>query len=244
MGAGADVAVTPVYRVLAAGAPAGARFVGVVHQRSPLAAFVALGSPLRHPADLAGARVAASTIPWFDHEYRAGLEVLGLAPGPVVPAHADGTRPSLVAGEVDVIGSWAESRAVLRRRATVPVRSIAFGPPVYTMGLLAADSLAPELVARLVAGLAEAYLQQRRHPDAGLAELCRRFPRVAPADALEEWALLDPYLFGDAPPLSMDADRWHDTLAHATRAHGFPPPALDEVCRPELLRPTPALWSK
>lgn len=236
-GTAADFAVAGVHTVLASlhrGEPAG-RFVAVVHQRSPLAAFVAVDSVLRSPRDLAGRRVAASTVPWFDHEYRAGLAALGLEPGPVVAPHADGTRPSLATGEVDVIGSWAESVAPLRRRAGMAVRPIAFGPDVYTVGIVADASVPPAVAARMVRALSAAYVDQRRRPGTGLDELCRRFPSVPPADVVEEWSLLDPYIFAGGRPLAMERGRWSATIAHAAATHGFAPPVVADVCREALL---------
>ena len=233
-----DFALAAVHSRLAAAGRASprSRFVAVVHQRSPLAAFVPLASPLRHPADLSGRRVAASTVPWFDHEYRQGLLDLGLAPGPVVPPHPSGERPSLAREEVDVIGSWVESIGPMRRRAGIPVRSIPFGPPIYTTGVTAADGVPAGVVERTLAALVEAYAQQRRRPDLGVDDLCRRFPKVAAADAVEEWGRLDDYVFGaGVPALSMDAGRWRATLDHGARAHGFTGIQLEAVCRPELL---------
>ena len=220
---------------LAAGRDLGSRFVAAVHQCSPLAAFVALESPLRRPADLDGRRVAASTVPWFDHEYRQGLLDLCLRPGPVIQPHPSGQRPSLATGDVDVIGSWAESIAPLRRRAGIPVRSIAFGQPIYTTGVVAADRLAAGVVERMLTALGEAYAQQRALPTIGAGDLCRRFPKVAATDAVEEWGLLAPYLFGHGPALAMDSRRWQDTLAHGARAHGFTGVALSGLCRGQPL---------
>ena len=220
---------------LAGGRTPGSRFVATVHQCSPLAAFVTLDSPVRRPSDLAGRRVAASTIPWFDHEYRQGLLDLGLVPGPVIQPHPSGERPSLATGEVDVIGSWAESIAPMRRRAGVPVRSIAFGQPIYTTGVVAADGLPAGVVEHMLAALAEAYAQQRDLPGLGVGDLCGRFPKVVAADAVEEWGLLDSYIFGDGPALAMDAARWRATLEHGARAHGFAGVALDVLCRTEAL---------
>ena len=214
--------------------------MAVLHQRSPLAAFVAVDSPLRVPADLGGRRVAASTAPWFDLEYRAGLELLGVEPPVRVPPHPSGERLSLAAGDVDVIGSWAEAVAVIRRRAGLPVRAIPFGPPVYTTGLVADDSVPAGVVVRTVDALVDALHHQRRDPTAGLAELCRAHAGVDADAALEEWAVLDEYLFAGGRPTAMDEARWHATAEHATRTHGFPPVPLADLCRTELLR-APAL---
>lgn len=211
------------------------RFVAVVHQRSPLAAFVPLDSPLRWPADLAGARVAASTAPWFDLEYAAGLEALGLDPPVVVHRREDGVPMSLADGEVEVIGSWDEAIAVIRRRAGVPVRSIPFGPGVYTTGVVAADTVGRDVAARMVEALRAAFEQQRTDPELGLEELCRRHPAVDPDGALEEWAVLEDYVFAGGQPLAMTGTQWEATIAHAVRTYGLSPVSVGEVCREELL---------
>ena len=234
-----DFAVTAVQARLTARARrperAQPRFVAVVHQRSPLAGFVPLDSSLRWPADLAGARVAASTAPWFDLEYAAGLEAMGLDAPVVVHRREDGVALSLAEGEVDVIGSWDEAIAVIRRRAGVPVRSIPFGPAVYTTGVVAADTVAPHVAARMVEALRAAFEQQRADPELGLEELCRRYPAVDPDSALEEWAVLEDYVFAGGQPLAMTGVRWEATIAHAARTYGLVPVAVGEVCRQELL---------
>lgn len=217
---------------------AGSRFVAVLHQRSPLAAFVREDSPLRWPSDLAGARVAASTAPWFDDEYRAGLEALGLGLPVVVARREDGVRLSLAEGEVDVVGSWDEAVAVIRRSTGVPVRSIPFGPQVYTTGVVAAEHVPADVAARMVTALRAAFEQQREVPEQGLDELCRRYPAVDPDGALEEWGVLDDYLFATGQPLAMTADQWEATIAHAVRTYGISPLPGAEVYCEELLTAT------
>lgn len=236
----ADFAVSAVQARLRARARrperSGPRFVAVLHQRSPLAAFVREDSPLRWASDLAGARVAASSAPWFDHEYRAGLEALGLGAPVVVPRREDGVRPSLAEGEVDVIGSWDEAIAVIRRSAGIPVRSIPFGPPVYTTGVVASDRVPADVVARMVTALRAAFEQQREDPEQGLDELRRRHPAVDPAGALEEWAVLENYIFATGQPLAMGDAQWEATMAHAARTYGIAPQAVGEVSRRDLVR--------
>ena len=241
-----DFAVAAVHALLTARARRPERphprFVAVVHQRSPLAAFVPLDSPLLGPADLAGARVAASTAPWFDLEYAAGLEALGLDPPVLVPRREDGVPLSLAEREVEVVGSWDEAIDVIRRRAGVPVRSIPFGPAVYTTGVVAADTVAPEVAARMVEALRAAFEQQRTDPQLGLEQLCRRYPAVDTDGALEEWAVLKDYVFAKGQPLAMTRAQWEATVAHAVRTHGVAPVRVGEVCREELLAtssPTP-----
>jgi ABC-type nitrate/sulfonate/bicarbonate transport system substrate-binding protein len=236
---GADLALGSVQYLVAArarlGRPTGVRFVAALHQRSPLAAFVPEDSLRRVPADLAGARVACSTAPWFDAEFRAGMEYLGVAPPLHVGPGPLGTRPSLARREVDAIGSWEDAVAVVRERAGIPVRAIPFGPDVYTTGLLAADSLPGEVVGRVAAALAAALVAQRERPDAGVAELCARFPTVAPGRVAEEWSVLTRYLFGPEGPGAMRADQWAATLEHTARVQGLPRLDVGEACREDLL---------
>lgn len=241
----ADFAVAAVQSNLTARArrpeAAHPRFVAVVHQHSPLAAFVPLGSRLRWPSDLAGARVAASTAPWFDHEFRAGLEAMGLGPPHVVPRREDGVPWSLVDGEVDAVGSWEEAIAVIRRRAGTDVRAIPFGPRVYTTGVVAEDRVPAEVVTRMVSALRAAFEEQRSAPHLGLDALCRRFPGVDPGAALEEWGILVDYVFAGGRPLAMTAEQWERTIAHAARTHGIVPLAVDQVCRTDALLAMPAM---
>ena len=246
MGDGAaDLAVGSVHGVLAARAatarPPKVRFAAVLHQRSPLAAFVPIDSPLTTPVDLTGARVVRSNAPWFDAEYRAGLEHLGLGPPLHVGPNPLGTRPSLARGEVDAVGSWEDGIAVVRQRAGIPIRAIPFGPEVYTTGLLAADSLPSEVVERVVRSVAGALVALRLRPDLGVASVCERIPGVGPDRVAEEWAVLSRYLLGPGEPLVMQADRWEATLRHAERVQGFAAVDVGLVCREELLAaPAPA----
>ena len=242
---GAELALSSAHYLLGArarlGRPPGVRFVAVAHQRSPLAAFVPVDSPRREPADLAGARVACSTAPWFDAELRAGLEYLGIAPPVHVGPNALGTRPSLARGEVDAVGSWEDAVAVIRERAGIPVRAIPFGPDVYTTGLVASDSLPAEAAAAAASAFAAALAAQRAHPDVGVAELCARFPSVGAERIGEEWSVLSRYAFGAGAPGTMRVDRWEATVRHGARVQGFPVVDVAEVCREELLTaPAPA----
>ncbi len=216
-------------------APIGARFVAVVHDRSPLAAFVAGDSPLRHPQDLGGRRVASSTAPWFNTEYQSGLRRLGLAPAVLVGPSGPGARPSMVRGEVEAIGSWHEAVTVIRRRAEMPVRAIPFGADIYVTGLVAADTVEPEVVQSTVEAFSDAMEQQRDNRILGLDDMCQRHSSLDPAAVSEEWSVLSTYL-GPSRPGLMDTSRWEATLAHASQTHGFSPAPVAEICRGELLR--------
>lgn len=235
----ADFALTSAHYYLLARSRLGrelpARFVAVVHDRSPLAAFVAADGPLHAPRDLAGRRVAASTAPWFDDEYQMGLRLLGLAPAVHVAPSPSGERPSMVDGEVDVIGSWDEAIVVIRRRAGLAVRAIAFGPDIYSTGLIVRDGVSPDVVGRTVQAFSDALRRQVQDPTPGLDELCRRFPILQHSDVLEEWSILSRYLNAERPGV-MEADRWSDTLAHAAETHGLAAPEVSEVCYEALLR--------
>lgn len=218
-----------------ASGPVGSRFVAVVHERSPLAAFVALDSPLQHPQDLGGRRVAASAAPWFDLEYQAALRRLGLAPAVHLGPSPTGERASMVRGEVEAIGSWAEAIPVIRRRAEMPVRAIPFGPDIYTTGIVALDRIDADVAGRVVDAFSEAVQHQRQNPAAGLDELCRRHPTVDADAALEEWSILSGYIDAARPGL-MDQARWQRTLEHLCRTHGLAPVTVEEVCRVDLVR--------
>src|SRR5215831_1522195 len=58
--------------------PFRARFVGAIHQTSPLAALVAADSEMTEPADLAGKRLAGSSLPWLIREAMAVLTARGI----------------------------------------------------------------------------------------------------------------------------------------------------------------------
>lgn len=239
---GADFALTSVYYYLAARQQLGgrlrARFVAVVHQRSPLAAFVPLESPLEHPADLGGVRVAGATPAWFQSEYQGRLVELGLQPAVVVPV-GDGDRPSLARGEVDVIFSWAEAMPLIRQSAGIPVRSIPFGADIYATGLVAADDVAPGVVSRMVQALRAALEQQRRQPSLGIAELCARLPSVGPDRVREEWVMLNNQVLVGDECLTMHSQRWVATIEHVCRTHGFDILPVVDVVRADMLQ-TPA----
>ncbi len=236
---GADFALTSVYYYLSARqqmhGDLPVRFVAVVHQRSPLAAFVPLDSPLEHPGDLHRVRVAGSTPRWFQAEYQGRLGELGLEPAVVVPL-LSGDKPSLARGEVDVIFSWAEAIPLIRQSAGIPVRSIPFGADIYTTGLVATDGVPSDVVTRGVEALRAAFERQRRQPSLGVAELCTRFPGVGADRVSEEWDTLDNFVFARDDCLAMDLDRWVATIDHASRTHGFDPAPIHNVVRAELLR--------
>lgn len=233
-----DACVTTVRSLLSAddgGFPAPARFIAVVHQRSPIAAMVAAGSELHRPADLGGRRLAVSRFGWFLAEFEAALTHAGVGLPALVAVPATDAQAPLRRGEVDMIASWSELVAWTRRRAGIAVRPVAVGPPVYTTGLAVTDTMPGEVAGRLRAAFAEALAQPRDAVAVGLAECGERAPQVPATDVLEEWDLLHPNVLSSAGPGTMTAARWSDTLDWAASFHGLARLAIEDLCRTELL---------
>ena len=222
---GSDLCLTSVVHYLTAWSqtgPPAARFVAVVVQRSPMAGLVAADSGLTEPAHLSGRRLGGPPGSRMVSDFQASLRRLGLAPAVVVPTGYGAAPAALGRGEGDVVADFADLVPRTRRQAGVQVRAIPLPLDVYASGLVAADRLPDELVGRMVAAVSEALEHQRRHPEAGLAELLRRYPDVDAAEALEGWALVEPNVFTGPPPGAMDPARWAATVAFLTEAHGFP----------------------
>lgn len=240
---GADFCLTSVTHYVRARAQSGdlaARFVSVVVRRSPMAAFVAADSPLAAPADLGGRRLGGSPDSGLVAEYRAGLAALGLDPPVLVRLDYGRAPAALATGEIDAVCDFVDLMPRVRRQAGVPVRAIPLGTEVYSSGLVAADRLPPELVARMQAAVAAALERQRVYPAAGLPELARRYPEADPAEALEGWSLAEPNIFTGAPPGSSDPAGWVATVAHLAAAHGLPEPEPETVYRRELIGASPS----
>jgi len=240
---GSDFCLTSVTHYLTARAQAGplaARFVSVVVRRSPISGFVPAGSPLATPADLAGRRLGAPEGSRMAAEFNAGMAVLGLAPAELVAVN-EGTPPAAMArGEVDLVCEFVDLLPRIRRQAGIDVRAVPLGLDVYSSGLVAADRLPDELVARMQAGLAAALEAQRADPEAGLGELYLRYPDADPLEALEGWALAEPNIFTGPPAGSSDPETWGRTIAYVAGAHGLPAPAPETVYRPTLVDVTPS----
>jgi NitT/TauT family transport system substrate-binding protein len=236
---GADFCLTSVAHYLTARArvpgPLPARFVSVVVRRSPMAALVPAGSALTTPADLAGRRLGGPAGSRLVAEFRAGMAELGLAP-PELVALDYGLAPAAMArGEVDMVCDFADLLPRVRRQSGIAVRVVALGLDVYSSGLVAADRLPDELVARMQAAVAAALEHQRHNPEAGLDELARRYPGADPLEALEGWALAEPNIFTGPPTGSSDAATWARTIIHVAGAHGLPAPDPETVFRSELV---------
>ena len=212
-----------------------ARFVSVVVRRSPMAGLVPADSSLRSPEDLAGRRLGGPEQSRLVAEFRAGMAELGLAP-PELVALDYGLAPAAMArGEVDMVCDFVDLLPRVRRQAGVAVRAVPLGLDVYSSGLVAADRLADEVVARMQAAVAAALEAQRQDPEAGLDELARRYPDADPLEALEGWALAEPNIFTSSPLLSSDPKTWARTVTHIAGAHGLPAPQPDTVYRTSLV---------
>lgn len=222
---GSDFCLTSVTHYLTARAQFGtlpARFCGVVVRRSPMAGIVATASGLSSPTDLTGRRLGGPPEGRLVAEYQAALARLGAGPSVVVPMDYGAAPAALGRGEVDVVADFVDLLPRVRRQAGVAVRAVPLPVDVYASGLVAADRLPDDLVARIVSALTDALEHQRRDRRAGLAELARRYPDVDGGEALEGWALVEPNIFTGVEPGSMDPLVWDATTAFLTEAHALP----------------------
>ena len=235
---GSDFCLTSVTHYLTARAQSGdlpARFVSVVVRRSPMSAFVRADSPMATPADLAGCRLGAPEQAKLVNEFRAGMAALGLAPPELVPFDYSLGPAAMARGEVEMVCDFVDLLPRIRRQAGVAVRPLPLRLDVYSSGLVAADRLPDELVARMQAAIAAALEAQRADPKSGLDELARLYPDADPLEALEGWSLAEPNIFNGATPGSADPDTWARTITHLAGAHGLPAPEPDTVFRRELV---------
>ncbi len=232
-----DFCLTSVHHYLTARAQESdlaCRFVAVVVQRSPLAAIVAEDSPLRQPADLAGATVGAGPASPFTAELLWTLERLGLGAPQIVPMEGEESRAALARSEVDAVVDLVDGLPRVRRLAGIAVRPIPTGLEVYASGLVAGDHVPLETAWQMRNAVARALEAQRDDPETGMPELRRRYPEADEHDALEGWRLLAPYIFNGAAPGSMNGARWEQTISHLCAARRLAPPAPETVYQPEF----------
>ena len=235
-----DFCLTSIHHYLSAWAEDGdlsARFVAISVQRSPIAAVVLDGSPLRELGDIAGRRLAGSPTGSFTVEFLASLAEQGIDPPELVTVPGADARTAVVNGEADLFVEFVDALPRLQRLAGVPLRAIPAGLDIYSSGLVAADRLSHDTVARMRDALASALRRQREDPSAGLDELCRRYPDVVPGEAIEGWRVLEPYVFAGGEPGAMDAGKWERTLDVLTAARRLSRPDPERVYRPEFATP-------
>ena len=233
----ADFCLTSVAHYLTARAESAdipARFVAVVSQRSPMAGIVAADSGISEPRHLARCRVGGPPDGRLLAEYRAALRRLGVPPSELVPMPYEDAPAALGRGEIEVVPDFADLLPRVRRQAGIPVRAVAFRTDVYASGLVAADRLPLETVARMRDAVVAALEEQRRDPHWGLDALLARHPDVDPADALEGWRLAEPIIFTGAQPGSMEPHRWEEAFAYTSAALELPWVPADSAFRFEF----------
>ncbi len=238
----AELALTGVAYVLAAQSEAAGRlpvrFVATAHQRNPIAGVVREDSGLRSCEDLAGARAARWSIPWYTQEYAGAMDHLGLD-APVIVDVPGNLDQALGAGEIDVIPTWMDM-TLYHLDAGFDVRAIGLDIPVYSTGLVAADRVPLDVVHRVRAAFAAGHELQREQPELGMAGFRRRFPDISEEHARANWDLYAPYAFDAVAPGSMDAGRWQETIDYMARTHGVATLPAEQLYRPELLTPAVA----
>lgn len=212
-----------------------ARFVSALHQRSPVGAIVAATCDISVPEDLAGRRIGRSdTTGWLADEAAAALAERGVGAPSVVPLGRLDGPAALARGEIDAVATFVDASVRVSAKGGVETRPVHVGLDMYASGLVAGDHVPADVVVRMNAAVAAAFEQQRERPEAGVTELCERFPETAPDHASASWALLAPYVFTGPAVGTMKAACWRDTISWLVRVHSLSDPGGIRVYRPEL----------
>lgn len=236
----AEFCLTSVHHYLTAEREYGhlpARFVAIAVQRSPVCAAVPADSSLSEPGDLAGRRVAGGD-PNHVLELMQTLRTMDLDPPVPVRPEAESAHAALAAGEVDALVSFVDGLPRARRLAGLDLRAVLVGAAIYSSGLVAGDHVDRDVAARMRAALVAAYQRQREDPTAGLQALCDRYPDTRPAEAVEGWQLIEPYVFADGEPCTMSAQRWQATVDHLLAARTLPAHIGQSLYDPEFADPS------
>ncbi len=233
----ADFAVSGVAYLLAAQSELGGRlpvrFVGISHQRNPITAIVNADSDLYTPEDLPGKRAVRWSMPWFTQEFVGALAYLGLG-APEIVERSENLDAALAHGEIDVMPTWMDM-TLHHRKPEYAFRTIPLDIDVYTTGLIAADRLPLELVARFRDAWMAGHELQREQPEMGIAGFMRHYPDVSEGHIVNNWSLFEPYAFDRVPAGSMNADRWRTTIEHTALTHGLSVVPEERFYRPELV---------
>lgn len=234
-----DIAVTGISYLLAAQAEAGtsvgARFVAALHQRSPIAGIVAESSDVSEPFDLAGKSIAGHGLSWMVQEYQGAMLRAGFDPGPVVETDGWGYGArSLTRGDVAVIPAWVDTVAGIQSNAGSTMRAVPLEVEVYASGLLAADRVPTDVVARFLTALAGGMALQRVQPETGVHAYHCRYPQVTKEYLRLAWALYVPNAVTCEDPLL--AGRWEASAAFYAAVHNLPVPSTEDVCRTERIK--------
>lgn len=236
---GSDFCLTSVTHYLHAResyGPLPARFVAIVTQRTPLAAFVVAGRPIStdvipiRASDVAGARIAGTEKSALTRELVAHLRARGHEPGELVDvAYGDAMR-ALADAEVDAVADFIDLLPRMRRRVpNVNVSGLRLcddGATHYGSGLVTSDrNLAerPAMVGAFVDAVRDAWEATRDDPARGTEAFVRRYPQVDPQVVVECWRETERLIFA-GPPGQLDPARWEQTLRHIATAQGLPMP--------------------
>ena len=213
-----------------------ARFVAVITQHSPIAGIVLMDSEVLVPQDLAHKRVGGPPDDGLVAQYEAALAHLEIDAAVHIPMEFEATRSALRRGDIDVIADFVDLTPQIRRVAG-RVRAIPLAIDVYASGLVAADRLDLDLVTRVRDAVVDALKRHRAAPEQSLNALLDRYPSVDPADALESWTLIEPYIFTSAAaPGSMREQVWRRSIGYTCSVHRRPVPPLEWVYRAELVQ--------
>lgn len=194
------------------------RFVVPFHQRDPIAALVRDDADMATVEDLVGRPAARWQLAWMADAYTAALARTGLAAPEIVPVEGDPSA-ALRTRDVEVVPSWAETIPV-RSYAGVGIRAIPFDLEGYASGLVAADRVDDDIVARMCRALVDGFTRQQAEPDPGLTAFCAHYPEVPRQDARENWRLFLPFA-QTTSPRSVDPALWAATVADIQAAHGL-----------------------
>ncbi len=213
--------------------------VGLLHRRSPVSALVPVGSDIVAAGDVSGRRLGApvgAQMGWLALDLQASLRTAGLGEAEVVDMTYPEAYAALARDEIDVIANFADLLPIDQKRAGTPLRAVPVGGDVYTSGILAADPVPDDLVARFVGAAAASFERQREEPKRGIAALRSRYPDVDPAVAVDTWRRLERYAFGEhGAVIGMDRAGWERTLSWMVHTHGVPDVSVDRVARAKCL---------
>jgi ABC-type nitrate/sulfonate/bicarbonate transport system substrate-binding protein len=236
---GSEFCLTSVSHYLRARARFGdlaARFVAPIVRRHPIGGLVAAESSWRTPADLSGRRVGGSGDKALLAEYQAALRHLGLEPGVVVETSYADAPAALARGEIDALPDFVDLVPRTTQQAGIPVRAIHFGLDVYGHGLVAADRVPAETVARMIDAVAAALERQQQQPRTGFGAMAARYPEANLDFAEEGWRLGEGNIFTGEPVGSSTPEGWAATIAYTAAAHNVPAPPAETVYRPDAIR--------
>jgi len=217
-----------------------ARFVFMVARRTHMAAFVVsgrvahTGRAIAGHADLDGATVLGNADSAFVREYVTLLAHIGGSPGPVAEMPYEGVMAGLVTGKGDVAPDFLNLLPKFEAAAdgtTARITALPFyraGVDIYGSGLVASGQLRdqrPLVLDRAVDALREALIATREEPTTGLQALRTRLPTVDSDQALADWRVGEPLIFGDGEDNqlgTMTDQTWRHTLDFFAGAYGDP----------------------